>query len=135
MLRHQVLTLLVTLATFILTVYLYIIVPKGFFPVQDTGVLLGITEAPQAISFSAMAQRQQDLARIILRDPDVESISSFIGVDGTNTTLNCGRIQINLRDREQRSTSASDVIRRLQPEVAQVNGIQLLPAAAAGPYR
>ena len=123
-LRHQVATLLVTLATFILTVYLYVIVPKGFFPVQDTGVLLGITEAPETISFTAMASRQQELARIILEDPDVESISSFIGVDGTNMTLNSGRIQINLRDREKRSTSASDVIRRLQPKVAQIDGIQ-----------
>ena len=103
-LRHQTVTLLVTLATFVLTVFLYIIVPKGFFPVQDTGVLLGITEAPQSISFAAMAQRQQDLARVILKDPDVESVSSFIGIDGTNTTLNSGRIQINLRDREARST-------------------------------
>ena len=123
-LRHQVITLLVTAATFALTLYLYIIVPKGFFPVQDTGVLLGITEAPQTISFAAMGARQQELARIILKDPDVESVSSFIGIDGTNTTLNSGRIQINLKDRETRATSASDVIRRLQPKVAQVDGIQ-----------
>ena len=80
------------------------IVPKGFFPVQDTGVLLGITEAPQTVSFSAMAERQQALARIILKDPDVESVSSFIGMDGTNTTLNSGRIQINLKDRELRKS-------------------------------
>ncbi|HEY2038663.1 MAG TPA: multidrug efflux RND transporter permease subunit [Edaphobacter sp.] len=123
-LRHQTLTLLVTLATFILTVYLYIIVPKGFFPVQDTGVLLGITEAPQTISFDAMKTRQQQLARVILQDPDVDSISSFIGIDGTNTTLNSGRIQINLRDREERSTSATEVIQRLGPKLAQVEGIQ-----------
>ncbi|RXH58783.1 multidrug efflux RND transporter permease subunit [Granulicella sibirica] len=123
-LRHQTITLLVTLATFLLTLVLYIVVPKGFFPVQDTGVLLGITEAPQTISFVAMGARQQELAKIILRDPDVESISSFIGIDGTNTTLNSGRIQINLRDREQRSASAVDIIRRLQPKVAQVDGIQ-----------
>jgi multidrug efflux pump len=126
-LRHQVITLLVTLATFILTVYLYIIVPKGFFPVQDTGVLLGITEAPQAVSFAEMADRQQKLANIILQDPDVESLSSFIGIDGTNTTLNSGRIQINLKDREgakARTTSASDVIQRLQPRVSQVEGMQ-----------
>jgi multidrug efflux pump len=121
---HQTLTLLVTLATFILTVYLYIIVPKGFFPVQDTGVLLGITEAPQTISFDAMKTRQQHLARVILDDPDVESISSFIGIDGPNTTLNSGRIQINLRDREERSISAADVIQRLGPKLAQVEGIQ-----------
>ena len=83
-----------------------LIVPKGFFPVQDTGVLLGITEAPQTISFNAMTARQQALARVILQDPDVESVSSFIGVDGTNSTLNSGRIQINLKDRELRKTSA-----------------------------
>ena len=123
-LRHQTMTLLVTLATFVLTVYLYLIVPKGFFPVQDTGVLLGITEAPQTISFSAMGERQQTLAKIILNDPDVESVSSFIGIDGTNVTLNSGRIQINLKDREQRTTTASAVIERLQPKLAEVEGIQ-----------
>ncbi|HEU4637029.1 MAG TPA: multidrug efflux RND transporter permease subunit [Edaphobacter sp.] len=123
-LRHQTLTLLVTLATFLLTIYLYIIVPKGFFPVQDTGVLLAITEAPQTISFQAMSTRQQQLARVILQDPDVESVSSFIGIDGTNSTLNSGRIQINLRDREERSASAVDVIRRLGPKLIQVEGIQ-----------
>ena len=122
-LRHQTFTLLVTLGTFILTVFLFFIVPKGFFPVQDTGVLLGITEAPETISFQAMAARQQQLARVILRDPDVESLSSFIGIDGTNTTLNSGRIQINLKDREKRKTSAVDVIRRLVPAVAKVDGI------------
>jgi multidrug efflux pump len=123
-LRHQTITLLVTLATFVLTIYLYIVVPKGFFPVQDTGVLLAITEAPQTISFEAMSTRQQHLAKVILEDPDVESVSSFIGIDGTNSTLNSGRIQINLRDREERTNSATDVIRRLGPRVAQVEGIQ-----------
>jgi len=123
-LRHQTITLLVTLATFLLTLFLYIIVPKGFFPVQDTGVLLGITEAQQTISFAAMGQRQQELAKVILQDPDVESVSSFIGIDGTNTTLNSGRIQINLRDRESRSMSAAEVIQRLQPKVARIDGIQ-----------
>jgi multidrug efflux pump len=123
-LRHQTMTLLVTLGTFLLTVYLFLIVPKGFFPVQDTGVLLGITEAPQTISFGAMSSRQQALARVILQDKDVESISSFIGIDGTNSTLNSGRIQINLKDRERRSSSALEVIRRLEPKVAQVDGIQ-----------
>jgi multidrug efflux pump len=122
-LAHQTLTLLVTLATFVLTVYLYVIVPKGFFPVQDTGAILGITEGPQTISFNAMAVRQQALARIVLQDPDVESLSSFIGVDGTNSTLNSGRIQINLKDRESRSTSAVDIIRRLQTQLAKVDGI------------
>jgi multidrug efflux pump len=123
-LRHQTLTLLVTLGTFLLTVYLFLIVPKGFFPVQDTGVLLGITEAPQTVSFNAMSSRQQALARIILQDKDVESVSSFIGIDGTNSTLNSGRIQINLRDREQRKSSALEVIQRLEPQVAKVDGIQ-----------
>ncbi|RZU42279.1 multidrug efflux RND transporter permease subunit [Edaphobacter modestus] len=123
-LRHQTLTLLVTLATFLLTIYLYIIVPKGFFPVQDTGVLLGITEAPQTISFQAMSIRQQHLAKVILEDPDVESVSSFIGIDGTNSTMNSGRIQINLRDREQRSDSATEVIQRLGPKLRQVEGIE-----------
>ncbi|MBB5343408.1 multidrug efflux pump [Edaphobacter lichenicola] len=123
-LRHQTMTLLVTLATFALTVYLFLIVPKGFFPVQDTGVLLGITEAPQTISFNAMSSRQQALARIILQDKDVESVSSFIGIDGTNSTLNSGRIQINLKDREQRSSTALEVIQRLEPKVAAVDGIQ-----------
>ena len=123
-LRHQTLTLLVTLGTFLLTVYLFWIVPKGFFPVQDTGVLLGITEAPQTVSFKAMSSRQQALARIILQDKDVESVSSFIGIDGTNSTLNSGRIQINLKDREQRKSSALEVIQRLEPQVAKVDGIQ-----------
>ncbi len=123
-LRHQTLTLLVTLGTFLLTLYLFLIVPKGFFPVQDTGVLLGITEAPQTISFGAMSSRQQALARIILQDKDVESVSSFIGIDGTNSTLNSGRIQINLKDREQRKSSALEVIQRLEPQVAKVDGIQ-----------
>jgi multidrug efflux pump len=123
-LRHQTMTLLVTLATFALTVYLFLIVPKGFFPVQDTGVLLGITEAPQTISFAEMAQRQQALAKTILQDRDVESVSSFIGIDGTNSTMNSGRIQINLKDREQRKSSALEVIQRLDPKVAKVDGIQ-----------
>jgi multidrug efflux pump len=122
-LRHQTMTLLVTLATFLLTVYLFLIVPKGFFPVQDTGVLLGITDAPQTISFTAMAERQKALAMVILRDPDVESVSSFIGIDGTNSTLNSGRIQINLKDREQRNSSALEVIRRLEPRLEKVDGI------------
>ncbi len=123
-LRHQTITLLVTLATFVLTFVLYMIVPKGFFPVQDTGVILAITDAPQDISFSAMSQRQQALANAILQDPDVDSLSSFIGIDATNNTLNSGRIQINLRDREQRKTSAELIIRRLSTRLARVEGIQ-----------
>ncbi len=123
-LRHQTATLLVTLATFVLTVFLYLVVPKGFFPVQDTGVILAITDSAQDISFGAMSQRQTALAEKILEDPDVESISSFIGIDATNTTLNSGRIQINLRDKETRKTDAEGVIRRLQPRLNQVEGIQ-----------
>jgi multidrug efflux pump len=100
-------------------------VPKGFFPVQDTGVILGISEAPDNISFDAMSQRQQELAKVILKDKDVDSLSSFIGVDGTNTTPNSGRIQINLKPRDERSDDASAVIRRLQPDLAKVDGITL----------
>jgi multidrug efflux pump len=124
-LRHQTATLLVTFGTLVLTLFLYVIVPKGFFPVQDTGVILGVSEAPDYVSFDAMAQRQQELAKIILKDTAVDSLSSFIGVDGTNTTPNQGRIQINLKPRDQRSDDASAIIRRLQPELAKVNGIML----------
>jgi multidrug efflux pump len=124
-LRHQRTTLLVAIATLAATVLLYIIIPKGFFPVQDTGVIQGISEAPQSVSFTAMAERQQALAKAILKDPAVESLSAFIGVDGTNTTLNSGRILINLKPLEDRRISASDVIRRLQPELAKVEGIAL----------
>ncbi len=123
-LAHQTLTLLITLGTFVFTVLLYIIVPKGFFPVQDTGVLLAITQADQSVSFSAMSDRQQQLARVILQDPDVESVSSFIGIDAQNQTLNSGEIQINLKDKENRSKSALEIIQRIQPEVNKVNGIQ-----------
>ncbi len=123
-LDHQTLTLIVTAATFVLTVYLYIVVPKGFFPVQDTGVIIAFTEADQSISFSAMSTRQQELARKILQDPDVVNVSSFIGIDGTNSTLNTGRIQIDLKDRDNRSDDAQAVIARLQPQLAQVPGIQ-----------
>jgi multidrug efflux pump len=124
-LRHQPTTLLVAVGTLALTVYLYIIVPKGFFPVQDTGVILGISEAPETVSFEAMGKRQQELASVILEDPAVENLSSFIGVDGTNTTPNAGRIQITLKPLEKRDASALEVIRRLQPKVAQVAGINL----------
>ncbi len=124
-LRHRGITLLVAVGTLALTGLLYVVVPKGFFPVQDTGVILGITDAPQDISFQAMAQRQQALARVILDDDAVESLSSFIGIDGTNATLNSGRIQINLKPLAVRRISASDVIRRLGPAVARVDGISL----------
>jgi multidrug efflux pump len=125
-LRHQTSTLLVTAGTLVLTLFLYVVVPKGFFPVQDTGVILGISDAPQNISFQAMSQRQQQLAQEILKDPDVASLSSFIGVDGTNPTLNTGRIQINLKPRDERKATASDIIRRLAPKLEQdVHGITL----------
>src|SRR5216117_1497863 len=124
-LRHRTATLIVAIATLVTTVWLYIVVPKGFFPVQDTGVILGVSEAPQSVSFAAMAERQQALADVILEDPADESLSSFIGIDGTNTTLNSGRILINLKPLKQRKTSASEVMRRLQPELEKVDGITL----------
>jgi multidrug efflux pump len=124
-LKHQTATLLVTFATLVATLYLYVVVPKGFFPVQDTGIILGITESQQTTSFAAMAQRQEALTRVILQDPDVQSLSSFIGVDGTNTTVNTGRIQINLKPLDDRSASASDIIRRIQPKAANIEGITL----------
>jgi len=124
-LRHQSLTQFVTFCTLAATLLLYIYVPKGFFPVQDTGAILGVSESEQSISFPAMAARQQRLAKVILEDPDVESLSSFIGVDGTNTTINSGRMQINLKPHDERKLTASDVIRRLQPELEKVDGITL----------
>lgn len=124
-LDHQPLTLLVAVATLGLTVFLYVVIPKGFFPVQDTGLIQGISEAPASISFAAMAQRQEALAAAILKDPDVVSLSSFIGVDGTNSTLNTGRFLINLKPRDNRSLDASAIIRRLQGDVADVAGVDL----------
>ena len=125
-LRQQPLTLLVALGTLGLTIYLYIIVPKGFFPVQDTGAILGISQAPETVSFPAMSKRQQDLVRIIRQDPAVENLTSFIGADGVNTTMNSGRVQITLKPLEQRAdVSAVDVIRRLQTKTQQVPGIEL----------
>jgi len=124
-LRHQPATLVVAVVTFIATILLYIVIPKGFFPVQDTGVILGISEAPQTASFATMSERQQQLAAVILRDPAVESLSSFIGVDGTNMTPNSGRIQINLKPLDDRKIHADDLIRRLQPELQKVPGITL----------
>jgi multidrug efflux pump len=124
-LRHQTTTLLVTVGTLLLTIFLFIIVPKGFFPVQDTGVILGISEAPEDTSFRAMAERQLQLTQIVAQDPSVASVASFIGVDGTNMTSNVGRIQINLKPLEDRNANASDIIRRLQPKVANIAGITL----------
>jgi len=124
-LGHQTATLWVAIATLVGTIGLYVVVPKGFFPVQDTGVLLGVSEAPQTVSFAAMAERQQALARVILADPAVESLSSFIGIDGVNRTMNSGRLQINLKPLAERRVGATEVIRRLGPKLADVKGIQL----------
>src|SRR6266404_4812712 len=124
-LDHQPLTLLVAVGTLGLTVFLYKEIPKGFFPVQDTGLIQGISEAAPSVSFEAMARRQQALAAVILKDPDVVSLSSFIGVDGTNPTLNTGRFLLNLKPPDQRRATASDVIRRLERETRDVAGIAL----------
>ena len=124
-LRHQTLTLLVAVATLGLTVLLYLAVPKGFFPVQDTGLIQGISEAPQTVSFRAMSERQQRLAEVILDDPAVASLSSYIGVDGDNPTLNSGRLLINLKPHGEREVTASEVIERLRPQLAKLPGIQL----------
>jgi multidrug efflux pump len=124
-LEYQTITLLVAFSTLVLTILLYIYIPKGFFPVQDTGVIQGISQAPQSISFEAMTQKQQELTDVILKDPAVKSLSSFIGADGTNTTLNSGRISINLKDLSERHQHASDIIRRLQSNLSKVEGISL----------
>ena len=121
----QTATLLVAAGTLALTIVLFIFIPKGFFPIQDTGVIQGVSEASQTVSFPEMAREQQQLAAIIVKDPAVESLSSFIGIDGTNTTLNSGRILINLKPLDERKINASDVIRRLQPQLEQVAGITL----------
>ena len=124
-LRHQRATLLVAGAMLIFTVVLYVVIPKGFFPVQDTGLILGISEGPQWTSFAAMSSNQQALAQVVLRDPSVQSLTTFIGVDGTNATLNSGRVLINLKPLSERHASASEVIRRLQPELAGLKGMNL----------
>ena len=124
-LRYQTITLLVALGTLLLTIFLYIIIPKGFFPVQDTGIIQGISQAPPSIGAKAMAEKQQELADVILADPAVESLSSFIGADGTNITTNSGRMSINLKPLSERDLNASDVIRRLQTKLSKVQGIQL----------
>ncbi|HTD74815.1 MAG TPA: MdtB/MuxB family multidrug efflux RND transporter permease subunit [Steroidobacteraceae bacterium] len=122
-LDHQRLTLWVALGTLVLTALLYVLIPKGFFPDQDTGLIQGVSEASESISYAAMATRQQALAAAILKDPDVVSLSSFIGVDGNNVTLNSGRFLINLKPRADRSATVTDVIRRLRDETADVSGI------------
>ncbi|WP_243439467.1 MdtB/MuxB family multidrug efflux RND transporter permease subunit [Fundidesulfovibrio soli] len=129
-LRHQGLTLCVAVGTLALTVVMYAYSPKGFFPQQDTGVIVGVSEAPQSVSFAAMSRRQQALAEVILRDPAVASLSSFIGVDGTNPAMNTGRIQINLKPLEERKVSAARVMDRLRPALAEVPGVSLHMQAA-----
>ncbi|MCQ8897595.1 MdtB/MuxB family multidrug efflux RND transporter permease subunit [Limnobacter humi] len=124
-LKHRTTTLLAALATLLLTVLLYVFIPKGFFPVQDTGIIQGITVAPQSVSFAAMSERQQRLAEVILKDPAVLSLTSFIGVDGTNTTLNSGRIQIALKPLEERTDRVEAIIRRINDAVKSVSGIEL----------
>jgi multidrug efflux pump len=124
-LDRQTFVLLIALATFILTGLLYVVIPKGFFPLQDTGVIQAISEAPQTVSYAAMAERQQQLASAILKDPDVESLSSFIGVDGTNTTLNSGRILINLKPHDSRKADIATIMRRIQNSAASLTGITL----------
>ncbi|HEX8786307.1 MAG TPA: efflux RND transporter permease subunit, partial [Telluria sp.] len=119
------LTLAVAIAGFLLAGFLYVVIPKGFFPVQDTGEIQGVSDAAQSISYDAMGRRQQALADVVLRDPDVQSLSSFIGVDGTNATTNSGRLMINLKPRGDRSASADEIVRRLTQSVAGVPGISL----------
>ncbi|ROH86899.1 MdtB/MuxB family multidrug efflux RND transporter permease subunit [Pseudomethylobacillus aquaticus] len=124
-LARQPMVLVVAVATLALTVVLYVMIPKGFFPVQDTGLLQGITEAPQTVSFTAMAERQQRLAEVMGDDPDVASVTSFIGVDGINATLNSGRLLINLKPHAERDASADTILARLQQRAAEVNGIHV----------
>jgi multidrug efflux pump len=124
-LRHRFITMMVFVATLALTVVLYILIPKGFFPVQDTGLIQAVSEADQTVSFNNMSYLQQKLSQTILKDPAVQSLSSFIGVDGTNTTINSGRVQINLKPIADRDANATDVIRRLQPELEKIDGITL----------
>ena len=124
-LEHQKLTLAVACLTLVATVVLYMFIPKGFFPVQDTGVIAGITEAPQSVAFEAMAAKQKEVAAIVLEDPDVEGLSSFIGVDGTNPTLNSGRMSINLKPLNERSARAPEIIRRMNGQLENLVGIRL----------
>ncbi|EOS96318.1 MdtB/MuxB family multidrug efflux RND transporter permease subunit [Erwinia tracheiphila] len=124
-LNHPWLTLSVALATLALTVLLWVIIPKGFFPVQDNGIIQGTLQAPQSVSYENMAQRQQQVAARIIKDPAVESLTAFIGVDGTNSALNSGRLQINLKPLSERDDRIQQVIKRLQHEVAQLPGVDL----------
>jgi multidrug efflux pump len=121
-LRHQGLALLIAIGTLVLTIWLYVIIPKGFFPVQDTGLIQGVTQAPQSISYDAMAKRQGELAKKILQDADVINLSSFIGVDGSNTTLNSGRFLISLKPHDQRQLTSQDIVRRIEREAQESKG-------------
>ena len=131
--EHQTATLLVTIGTLVATIYLYIVVPKGFFPVQDTGVIMGISDAPREHFVRGHGGTPAGAGHVILKDKDVESLSSFIGVDGTNTTPNSGRIQINLKPRDERNDDVTDIMRRLQQEAGRRRGHHALHAAGAGP--
>ncbi|MGA8481395.1 MAG: multidrug efflux RND transporter permease subunit [Chthoniobacterales bacterium] len=124
-LRHQGLTLLIAIGTLVLTIWLYVIIPKGFFPVQDTGLIQGVTQAPQSTSYDAMVKRQGELAKKILQDTDVTNLSSFVGVDGSNTTLNSGRFLISLKPHDQRQLTSQDIVRRIEREAEGVEGITL----------
>jgi len=124
-LRHQTLTLLVAFGTLILTIWLYVIIPKGFFPVQDTGLIQGVTQAPQSTSYDAMVKRQGELAKKILKDADVVNLSSFVGIDGSNTTLNSGRFLIGLKPHEERQRTSQEIVRRIEREAQGVEGITL----------
>jgi multidrug efflux pump len=124
-LRHQGLTLLIAIGTLVLTIWLYVIIPKGFFPVQDTGLIQGITQAPQSTSYEAMVKRQRELAKKILQDADVINLSSVVGVDGSNTTLNSGRFLISLKPHDQRQLTSQDIVRRIEREAEGVEGITL----------
>src|SRR5258707_1038632 len=129
-LRHRFVTLMVMLGTVALTGYLYVVIPKGFFPQQDTGQIVGITEASEDISFPAMAQRQQALVNILLKDPAIDSVSNYIGPGGPTATLNQGRVFIALKPGNQRDASADQVINRLRPQLARIQGITLYMQAA-----
>ncbi len=124
-LRHQGLTLFVAIGTLILTIWLYVIIPKGFFPVQDTGLIQGVTQAPQSTSYAAMVKRQGELAKKILQDDDVVNLSSFVGVDGSNTTLNSGRFLIGLKPHDERKLTSQEIVRRIEREAQGVEGIML----------
>ena len=124
-LRHQGLTLVVAIGTLILTIWLYVIIPKGFFPVQDTGLIQGVTQAPQSTSYDAMEKRQGELTKRILQDPDVVNLSSFVGVDGSNTTLNSGRFLIGLKPHDERKLTSQEIVRRIEREAQGVEGITL----------